>query len=363
MEYTRDQLALIMLAGVPGIGVRRASALLAMVDSPEELFDLRGSAVQDMLGQKQAAEFLRLATVGYAEDITARMEKLGIRALCRFTPGYPSRFADVFDPPYVLFVKGAMELPRERLLAIVGSRRCSRYGASAACSFAEEAARQGVTVISGMARGIDSCAHTGALRAGGKTIAVLGCGLDVCYPPENVELFEQITENGLLISEYVPGVAPLPANFRLRNRIIAALCEAVLLVEGAKGSGAMITVDCAMDISREIFAIPGQVDMPLSFCPNALIRDGAHVALSAADILETMGWPTARRERELRVRNVAVDLDGDERMIAELLLVEDLSFEQLLEKTSISVEKLNSLLTMMTLRGIINQHSGRVYSL
>jgi len=362
MKYGENELALIALASVPGLGVRRISALLSVAQEPCEVFDLHDDTVCAIAGDKLLAPFRAASSRAYAEDVAARLEAASVRPICRFTCEYPDLLENIFDPPYVLFVRGTLPLPAGKLLAVVGSRNASRYGLESAYSLSRELAGQGVVIVSGMARGVDSASHRGALAGGGRTAAVLGCGLDVCYPPENVELFEQIAQRGVLISEYMPGTAPLPAHFRQRNRIIAGLCPALLLVEARESSGAMITVDYATDFSREVFAVPGQINSPLSYNPNRLIRSGAGMVLEAADILEPMGWSADARAAKGR-KTPPPDLSAEERLVVEPLLAEELSYDELSAKTGLSADRLNSLLTMLSLRGIIKQHPGKVFSI
>ena len=213
-------------------------------------------------------------------------------------------------------------------------------------------AREHVAVVSGMARGADTCAHEGALSGHGRTIAVLGCGADVVYPPENAELAERILDSGgALVSEYPPGTPPNPGHFPARNRIISGLCQGTLLVEGAKGSGAMITVNFALEQGRDVFAVPGSIYSPLSAMPNRLIVDGAKPAISAWEILDFYRW--AEKPRDLPLTPPAVALDEEEKQIVLPLTEQELSFEELRNLTQFPPAKLNSHLTMLELRGII----------
>ena len=245
--------------------------------------------------------------------------------------------------------------------ASVGSRRSTRDGQRAAREIARELALHDVTVISGMARGIDTCAHEGALSAEGRTIAVLGCGVDVAYPPENAGLMERIIDTGgAVISEYVPGTTPLPGNFPARNRIISGMSAGVLLVEGAQRSGAMITVNCAIEQNREVFAVPGGIYSPLSQAPNRLIVDGATPVISPWEILEYYRWGS-RPEVSDRDPHREVQLDPEQQRLVEPLREQELSFEELLQITGFSHAKLNSHLTMLELRGIIVKVPGGMY--
>ena len=247
------------------------------------------------------------------------------------------------------------------MLAVVGSRRCTRDGQRAAREFAQGLAENGVTVVSGMARGIDSCAHRGALDGGGQTIAVLGCGVDIVYPPENDRLMAEILDSGgAVISEYLPGTPPAPGNFPARNRIISGLSEGTLLVEGAKASGAMITVNFALEQGRDVFAVPGSIYSPLSATPNRMILEGAFPALCHWDILEHYRW-AQRPGEDPRREAKPVELDADEAAIVEPLREQALTFDELSAVTGFPAAKLNSHLTILELRGIIEKVPGGQY--
>ena len=246
------------------------------------------------------------------------------------------------------------------MFAIVGSRRATRDGKRAAREFAATLAREGVCVVSGLARGVDTCAHEGALEGGGATIAVLGSGADVIYPPENEELAARILDGGgAIVSEYPPGTRPSQGTFPARNRIISGLCGGVLMVEGSNTSGAMITVNFATEQGRDVFAVPGSIYSPLSAAPNRLIFDGANPALSAWDILEHYRW--AARPADGASPRRAVELDEEEKLLVDALLEQELSFDELSALSKFPASKLNSLLTSLELRGIIVKAPGGIY--
>ena len=214
--------------------------------------------------------------------------------------GYPSLLEAIHDPPAELFLRGtgAVSLLGGPAVAIVGARACSAYGRSVARSLGRELAAAGVVVVSGMARGIDGEAHRGALDAGGDTLAVLGCGIDRDYPAAHTELARRICERGLLVSEYEPGVEPAPWRFPARNRIIAGLCRATVVVEARERSGALITADFALEDGREVLAVPGEITSALSAGTNALLRLGATPVTSSADVLEALGVVPPAESRE-----------------------------------------------------------------
>ena len=225
----------------------------------------------------------------------ARLAARAIRWIGRSQPGFPSALGSIFDPPPGLFVRGdaPLDVLDRPAVAIVGARACSAYGSHVARTFGRELAAAGLVVVSGMARGVDGEAHRGALEAGGATVAVLGCGVDRDYPAGHAELARRISRSGLVVSEYAPGVQPAPWRFPARNRIVAGLAQATVVVEARERSGALITADLALEEGREVFAVPGEITSKLSAGTNALLKLGAAVATSAADVLEAFGLAPA----------------------------------------------------------------------
>jgi DNA processing protein len=221
------------------------------------------------------------------------VEKRTFREIAPSSLEYPALLREIPDPPLRLGVAGR-PLEQGPVLAIVGTRKASPYGLEVGERLAAELALLGITVVSGLAHGIDAAAHRGALRVAGSTIAVLGCGLDLCYPARNRDLYRQILSAGTLVSEYPPGTPPLPYHFPVRNRIIAGMSLGVVIVEGKPGGGAMITARLAMEYGREVFAVPGPVHSPGSQGPHLLIREGARLVTCPEDILEDLGLPASR---------------------------------------------------------------------
>jgi DNA processing protein len=231
-------------------------------------------------------------------------------ALRRSHPLFPARLRAIFDPPPRLYLRGAgdPELLDHRAAAVVGARSCSPYGAQVARMLGRELAAAGLVVVSGLARGVDGEAHRGALEAGGVTVAVLGCGIDRDYPASNAQLSRRIEEQGLVVSEYEPGVEPAPWRFPARNRIIAGLCEAVVVVEARERSGALITADFALDEGREVFAVPGEITTGLSIGTNALLKLGATPLTSAQDVLDALGIEPPEAAEAVEVSPVAAQI-------------------------------------------------------
>ena len=355
----------IWLSGIDGIGLKRFYQLLSIYEDPRAVWDALGdrAAPREMafLGQAALKALREARSEAYFYRLFARLETLGVRAVTRLSDDYPPALAAIYDPPPTLYVRGECPLAGDRLFAVVGSRRCTRDGQRAAREIAAALGRADVTVVSGMARGVDTWAHEGALSAGGRTIAVLGCGVDVVYPPENADLMARILDSGgAVISEYLPGTQPLPGHFPQRNRIISGLCRGTLLVEGASKSGAMITVNCALDQGRDVFAVPGGIYSPLSAAPNRMIVDGAIPVISPWEVLEYYRWGS-RPEVSDANPHAAVKLEPDELKIVEPLREQALSFEELTRATGFSASKLNSHLTMLELRGIIVKVPGGMY--
>ena len=220
-------------------------------------------------------------------DETAR-EDGSTRVLTRADAEYPSRLAEIPDAPATLHVRGRLLDEDALAVAIVGSRRATTYGLEVAETLAADLAARGVTIVSGLARGIDSAAHRGALRVGGRTLSELGSGVDVIYPPENRRLAVEIAERGALLSQFAPGTPPLPQNFPIRNQVIAAMSLAVIVVEAAERSGSLITARLAAELGREVLAVPGRITAPESRGANRLIQDGAHLALGWEDVVAVL---------------------------------------------------------------------------
>ena len=243
------------------------------------------------VGSRWAAHLRAFDAWAYEQRLAAD----GFRFLARSAPTFPPLLRVIHDPPPGLFLRGHadLELLSRPAVAIVGARACSGYGASAARTLARDVARAGLVVVSGLARGIDAEAHRGALEAGGHTIAVLGCGIDRDYPAAHAELARRIASTGLIVAEYAPGVEPAPWRFPARNRIVAGLAAATVVVEARERSGALITADLALEEGREVFAVPGEITSALSAGTNALLKLGASPLTCAADLLSCFGLEAA----------------------------------------------------------------------
>ncbi|HVC63874.1 MAG TPA: DNA-processing protein DprA, partial [Candidatus Dormibacteraeota bacterium] len=299
-------------------------------------------------------------------DETATMS----RALSRADVRYPSRLAEVPDAPATLHVRGALVDADALAVAIVGSRRATPYGLEVAETLAADLAARGVTIVSGLARGIDAAAHRGALRVGGRTLAVLGSGIDVIYPPENRRLAAEIAERGALLSQFAPGTPPLPQNFPTRNHVIAALSLAVVVVEAAEKSGSLITARLAAELGREVLAVPGRITAPESRGANRLIQDGAHVAMGWEDVVGVL--PERWKARVTATAGIgragdaaAVGrgaLEGEPsgyRSILELLGEDPIDIDHVIERSGLGAGRVSAALLELELEGRVRQIEGK----
>jgi DNA processing protein len=276
--------ALLRLRCVPQLGHRRLRMLVAEHGSAEAVLRLP-PAVLGVHGNERDS----LRTAARVARALLVIEELRVHVLACMSPGYPRVLEQLHQPPILLFLRGRAELLASGGVAVVGTRRPADYGAGAAALLAGGIARAGVTVWSGMARGVDAIAHAAALDAGGGTVAVLGCGIDVVYPREHEPLAERIATDGLLMCEYLPGEPPLAHHFPERNRIIACLAAGVVVVEAREDGGALITAEQASELGRAVMAVPGPIGRVTSYGPNRLIQDGAKLVMEVADVLEELG--------------------------------------------------------------------------
>lgn len=285
--------AWLRLTLLPGIGGQTQRSLLRAFGLPEAIFGASIKALSDVVGLSQAE---RLLTLNVAVDIEAALDWAtlpGNHILTLADGDYPQALLEIADPPVVLYLKGRVELLNRPALAIVGSRNPTPQGVANAANFAATLTGAGLTIVSGMALGIDAAAHRGALDGGGLTVAVIGTGADRVYPARNRDLAQAISDQGAIVSEFPLGTAALAANFPRRNRLIAGLSQGCLVVEAAARSGSLITARLAADAGREVFAIPGSIHSPLSKGCHQLIKQGAKLVESAQDILEELRWPVA----------------------------------------------------------------------
>ena len=291
-----EELYWLALKLVPGLGARTSGRLLDRFRTPQAIFrasrtELEAAGVNGAVAQSIASG----CTFEEAVSQQERMAACGAVVVPIGDPRYPQALREIFDPPLLLFARGRVELLNTLGLGVVGTRRPTPYGLAVAERISDDLAHAGLTIVSGMARGIDSAAHKGALSRGGNTVAILGCGVDVVYPQENKKLAADIASKGLIVSEFPMGAVAFPQNFPIRNRIISGISVGVLIVEGAQYSGSAITAKLAIDQGREVFAVPGNITSKLSWGPNLLIKQGARLVQDWNDVVSELP-PEARRK-------------------------------------------------------------------
>jgi DNA processing protein len=280
-----------------------------------------------------------------------------VEVLTPHDAGYPVALRTIPDPPQALYVRGRLRPEDAAAVAVVGARRASAYGVAAAEWLGRELARCGVTVVSGLARGVDGAAHRGALAAGGRTIAVLGCGPDVVYPPEHVDLMARVIEAGAVISEFPPGTEPLPPYFPQRNRIISGLSLGVVVVEGRERSGALVTADCALQQGREVFAVPGSIFAATSYLPHRLIQEGAKLVTTVADVLNELRLPHAQPQSPGKDAGLA----GTEAAVFAQLSLDPQHIDVLAVRCDLPVAEVGRALLALELKGMVRSLAGQRY--
>lgn len=376
-----EELYWLALKLVPGLGTRTSGKLLDRFRTPQAIFrasrsELEAAGVSGAIAQT-------LVSGCTFEDAAAQQEKMaqtGTVAVTIGDPRYPPSLREIFDPPVLLFARGRVELLQTLMLGVVGTRRPTPYGLAVSERLSADLAHAGLTIASGMARGIDTGAHKGALSVGGDTVAVLGCGVDIVYPSENRKLAADLAVKGLIVSEFPMGATAFPQNFPIRNRIISGMSVGVLVVEGAQYSGSAITAKLAMDQGREVFAVPGNITSKLSWGPNLLIKQGARLIQDWNDVVVDLPAESRRhlidkgRKKILAEQNASSEqdsasllsasgpeLDSTARRALEALKVDAaIHLDDLLEKVEhISPSELIAALFELEMLGLVKQLPGK----
>ncbi len=359
-----DLLDLLRLTLVPGVGPKTCAALLERYGSAGGVLGAPESGLRDVpgVGPKVAEKIARARRGDAAEAELALCARMGVALVPRGAAGYPPPLGEIPDPPNLLYVRGSIEPADQIAIALVGSRKCTPYGLRVAGRLATSLARVGLTVVSGLARGIDAAAHRGALAGGGRTIAVLANGLGEIYPPEHDDLARQVCASGALVSEAPMTQAPLAGLFPQRNRIISGLCLGVVVVEATPRSGSLSTAKHAMEQNREVFAVPGPVDsLPSRGC-HYLIRDGARLVETVDDILEELG-PLVREVRaapeEHAVRHPAeLSLSDQERSLLCRLDDHPVAIDELIVATGLTASQVMATLSVLEMRRLVKRLPG-----
>ena len=357
----------LALGRVPGLGSVGFKKLTACFPDPTRAFAASEAELQEIAGLDRDAARGLIHFSAWDEVLAEikRARAVGVRIVSFDAPDYPSRLGMIADPPPFLYARGSLRGEDDKAVAIVGSRSASDYGRKVARDLAYNLAAMGFTVVSGMARGIDGAAHEAALDAGGRTIAVLGSGVDIVYPPEHEKLYRRIVENGAVLSELPLGTKPLAFNFPGRNRLISGVALGVVVVEATEKSGSLITAALALDQGREVFAVPGEVGASRSRGTHRLIRQGAKLVESVEDILEEiapqLATRTARAAQRLR-RELPADVGQDVRRIFGLIAERPLHIDEVIQTSGLPSSRVSEVLLQLELQGFLRQLPGKRYS-
>lgn len=344
---------------VKGIGAARLRILLEHFGDIERAWQASAQELYAIgLSSKVVDNFLQVRSQVSLDRIWENIQTHGILVLTWEDDGYPKRLMEIDQPPPVLYLRGSLLPEDDWAVAIVGTRRVTAYGRQVAENVSGFLARNGITVISGLARGVDAIAHKAALDNGGRSLAVLGSGVDHIYPPEHRKLAEELMKNGALISDYALGTPPESLNFPPRNRIISGLAQAVVIVEAGERSGALITASFAADQGRDVFAVPGNINAPQSIGTNRLIQQGAHPLVDPQEILEILNITMVSHHQT--ARNM-LPADATEAVLMKTISQEPLHIDEICYHASMPIEKVAATLAMMELKGMVRQLGGMHY--
>lgn len=369
MYMTDRELALLHLwfTNIPEVGIKTRKLLRTKLGTVESVYNASGEMLLELIGnEKIVNNIINSPDIEYYDGYLRRLEKNNIRIIYPGHPSYPDKLTHIYEPPDILYVRGILwdehhihnnnNNIENKSIGIVGSRNPDIYGSELAFKFAGELAKNKITIVSGLARGIDSQAHRGAIEKGGYTIAVLGCGINITYPQENVKLYHDIEENGAIVSEYGLDVSPNPGYFPLRNRIISGLSDGVLVVCAQKRSGSLITADCALEQGRQVYAIPGRLLDEKSAGTNNLIKQGAMCVTTPDDILNDMymgeGNVVSLDNEETVVKNVLAPM---EKKVYSCLGLEPMYIDDIIQCCNIGITNAISTLYGLEEKGMIKQ--------
>lgn len=344
---------------VKGIGPVRLEKLLNYFGDIRTAWEARPYQLQAAgLNDNLRDRMLKIRNQVSLEDLTQKIVSQGIQVITWDDPAYPEQLRQITQSPFVLYIKGELVNEDDWAVAIVGTRRYSDYGRQITENISHTLARNGITIISGLARGIDGIAHQAALEAGGRTIAVLGSGVDITYPPEHRDLGEDISRQGALISDYPLGTPPDGSNFPPRNRIISGLSKAILVIEAGERSGALITATYAAEQGKDVFAVPGKITSPVSKGTNLLIKQGAHPLLESQDILDVLNMTLIAEQRVMRK---SLPSDPKEAVLYQAIGEEPLHVDELCSQVNMPIEEVTSTLALMELKGMVRKTFGMKY--
>jgi DNA processing protein len=360
-----DKEQLINLSAIPGIGATRIRALVAHFKSTENIFNatLKQLIAVEGIETKTAKSIKDYSDFDYGTEQVSKAKQAGIEIIDFWDEKYPENLKRIYDPPAFLFVKGTLVKQDKYAISIVGTRLPSSYGKVVAEKIAKELAQKGLVIVSGLARGIDTISHWAAVQSGGRTIAVMGSGLDHIYPGENKKLAEKIIEQGALISEFPMGTKPDAVNFPRRNRIISGMALGTIVVEAGLKSGALLTANYALEQNREIFAVPGNINSPKSLGTNQIIKDGAKLISSANDVLIELEPQLKHflKDDEAKSRELPQDLSELEKMLLEKLSNVPIHIDKLSKVIGKSTAETLSALLPLEFKDLVKQLPGKLF--
>jgi len=354
----------IAFSSFPGIGPKRFELLVKYFGSAENAWKSSEKELKGIgLPEKITLSFCNFRKKFSIENYLKWISREKINIITSSDSCYPALLKEISDPPFVLYIKSNIfsnKLFQEICIAVVGSRKLTSYGQEVTENLVSGLVTNGCVVVSGLARGVDSIAHKEAIRSGGKTIAVLGTGVNIVYPPENSDLYKNVINNGAVISEFPLGYPPLRMNFPARNRIISGLSLGVLITEAAKDSGSLITASFAGEQGREVFAVPGPITSSVSFGTSELIKKGAKLVTSIADIFEELN---IKNFREVLNSKKILPTSSDEKIVLDILSSGQLHINDIIKNSRLPVYKVGSLLTIMEMKGMIRNYGNMIYGI
>ncbi len=364
-ELNSNQITLAWLNSVNGISNRKIEKLLEYFGGVNEIWD-NFEAERSNLNLLKPEILYNLSKTkrGFSEKLDKKLKEQNAFLVTYFDDEYPKKLKNIDGAPYILYYRGNLKTANNTSVAVVGSRKATEYGMWVAEKFTRELSELGVTIISGLAYGIDTIAHKTSIKHNTHTIGVIGCGIDLIYPKKNETLYQKIVDmDGAVITEYPFGMQPMPSNFPDRNRIISGLSDGVLVIEAQEKSGTLITAGHAANQGREIFAVPGNIDSIFSKGTNLLIKDGAKIVTCVDDIIEEIPELKKIVDNNRREKNKIIDLNDDESKIINLLILNGATLYEISDNTDMEIGEILSVLTILELKGIVRKVSGERYFL
>jgi DNA processing protein len=359
--------ALLALNSVPDCGPITIRKLLDHFQSPVDILSAPINKLTRVngIGERIAGNIVNWHQTFSIEDELKKIEKHSIEFITILDEEYPVNLKAIYDPPIILYIKGTLVPSDKNAIGVVGTRRATNYGRESAAKLSRQLAQAGVTIVSGLARGIDTAAHRATIEAGGRTIAVLGCGLSQMYPPENKEIANQVAQSGAVISEFPMDVSPQASHFPRRNRVVSGLSLGVLIAEAPKRSGALLTANQALDQNRHVFAVPGRIDMPSFSGNHYLLKQGAQLVESVDDILDEFEFLFPSEKAKIfnvdREKTVEANLTDEEKAVYKLLSLQEVGIENIIDQTGLPAHTVSTTLLHLELKKLARQLPGKQF--